>query len=317
MRVSSSDLFKLAYGRYAIGAYNVQNMEQVLGVFRGAQLAQAPVLVAVVPFAREYAGPEMIEGMVRAAEKMYPDVVYGMHLDHGDEPSCLDCIESGCCTSIMIDASHQPFADNVAITRKIVEKAHAHGIAVEAELGVVGGLEGHDDPDDQGDPALTDPDEAAEFVRLTGCDSLAVAIGTSHGAYKFKGDPNLRFDRLAQIQARLPGFPLVLHGASSVPLEEVQRINAAGGRLDASAKGVDDDDFAKAYPLGVTKVNIHTDAHLVWMRVHREHMLQQPQNIDFRHPGGEFMADLAQLVVHKSHKLGSSGRTEEVQAALS
>ena len=316
MRVSSNDLFKLAYGRFAIGAYNVQNMEQVLGVFRGSLMAQAPVLVAVVPFAREYAGPEMIEGMVSAAEKMYPDVVYAMHLDHGDEPSCWSCIDSGFYSSIMIDASHKPFDENVAITRQVVEKAHARGIEVEAELGMVGGLEGRPDVDNSSDAALTDPDEAAEFVRQTGCDSLAVAIGTSHGAYKFKGDPSLRFDRLAEIQSRLPGFPLVLHGASSVPVEEVKRINAAGGQLAASASGVNEDDFAKAYPLGVTKVNIHTDAHLVWMRVHREHLLQQPQNIDFRHPGNEFMDALAQLVVHKSHKLGSAGQMDEVRAAL-
>ena len=153
MRVSSNDLFKLAYGRFAIGAYNVQNMEQVLGVFRGSLMAQAPVLVAVVPFAREYAGPEMIEGMVSAAEKMYPDVVYAMHLDHGDEPSCWSCIDSGFYSSIMIDASHKPFDENVAITRQVVEKAHARGIEVEAELGMVGGLEGRPDVDNAGDAA--------------------------------------------------------------------------------------------------------------------------------------------------------------------
>ncbi len=317
MRVTTKDLFEVAYGRFAIGAYNVQNMEQVVGVFRGAVQAQAPVIVAVVPFAREYAGAEMIEGIVKSAEKMYPEVIYAMHLDHGDEPSCWDCIDSGFYTSIMIDASHKPFAENVAITQQVVAAAHARGISVEAELGLVGGLEGHEDVDIDDSAKLTDPHEAAEFVRLTGCDSLAVAIGTSHGAYKFKGEPNLHFDRLAEIQARLPGFPLVLHGASSVPREEVQRINAAGGKLDASAQGVNDDDFVRAYPLGVTKINIHTDAHLVWMRVHREHLLQHPANIDFRHPGNLFMDELAALVVHKSQKLGSAGRLKEMRAALS
>ena len=308
MFVKESDLLEAAYGRFAIGAYNIQNMEQVLGVLRGSVAAQTPVIVQVVPFARDYAGPDMVEGLVRSAEKMYPEAVVAMHLDHGDEGSCYHCIDSGFYSSVMIDASHEPFEENVAITGRIVERAHAKGIAVEAELGMVAGLEGHEDADVGGDAALTDPDEAAEFVRLTGCDSLAVAIGTSHGAYKFKGQPDLRFDRLAQIQERLPGFPLVLHGASSVPREEVERINAAGGALDPSAQGVPDDDFARAYPLGVTKVNIHTDAHLVWMRVHREHLRDHPQNIDFRHPGNIYMDELARLVVHKSGKLASTGR---------
>jgi fructose-bisphosphate aldolase class II len=168
-----------------------------------------------------------------------------------------------------------------------------------------------------GEAALTDAEQAAEFVRLTGCDSLAVAIGTSHGAYKFHGQQGLRFDRLAEIQHELPpGFPLVLHGASSVPADEIKRINAAGGKLSASARGVSEDDFARAYALGVIKVNIHTDAHLVWTRVHREHLRDCPENFDFRHPGDIFMSDLARLVVDKSRVLGCAGCLAEVRTAV-
>jgi fructose-bisphosphate aldolase class II len=163
---------------------------------------------------------------------------------------------------------------------------------------------------------LTDADEAAEFVRLTECDSLAVAIGTSHGAYKFTGRQGLHFERLAEIQQRLPGFPLVMHGSSSVPREEVERINAAGGAMDPSARGVDEEEFAKAVPLGVTKVNIDTDGRLVWTRVHREYFRDHPEKFDFRGPGKIYMAEYAKFIAHKNGKLGSAGRLESVRAAL-
>jgi len=316
MRVAAQDLFKVAYARYAIGAYNVQNMEQILGVFRGSLEAQAPVILAVVPHARAYAGGEMLEAMLQAAEKMYPEVVYAAHLDHGDEDTCWECLASGFYGSIMVDASHLPFEQNVAITRQVVERAHRQGVSVEAELGVVAGLEGRSDINEP-QAMLTDPDQAAEFVRLTGCDSLAVAIGTSHGAYKFKGQPALHLDRLAEIQRRLPpGFPLVLHGASSVPREEVERINAAGGRMNASARGVAMDDLRRACQLGVTKINVHTDALLLWTRVHREFFRDQPDAYDFRHPGSLYVGELARLVVNKSQQLGSANRLAEVRAAL-
>jgi len=164
---------------------------------------------------------------------------------------------------------------------------------------------------------LTDPDEAAEFVERSGCDSLAVAIGTSHGAYKFTGTQGLHFERLAEIQSQLPGFPLVMHGSSSVPREEVERINAAGGAMDPSARGVDEDQFAKAVPLGVTKVNIDTDGRLVWTRVHREYFRDEPDNIDFRGPGKIYVAEYGQFIAHKNVKLQSAGHLEEVRAALS
>jgi len=315
MIVTTADLFKIAYERFAIGAYNINNMEQALGLFRGAIEAQAPIIVQISRGARKYAGVKMVEAIIRAAEQMYPQVIFAVHLDHGDEATCHDAIDSGFYSSVMIDASHEPFEENVAITRRVVEHAHSRGVSVEAELGMLGGVE-EDVRVDERHARLTDPDQAAEFVRLTDCDSLAVAIGTSHGAYKFKGEPKLHFERLALIHERLPGFPLVMHGSSSVPREEVRRINAAGGAIDPSARGVDEDEFARAVPLGVTKVNIDTDGRLVWTRVHREHFRDHPENFDFRKPGRIFMEEYAHFIAHKSRKLGCAGRLEEVRAAL-
>jgi fructose-bisphosphate aldolase class II len=315
MLVTTTELFKVAYGHFAIGAYNINNMEQALGLFRGGIEAQAPLIIQISRGARKYAGVKMVEAIIRAAEEMYPEVIFAVHLDHGDEDTCHDCIDSGFYSSVMIDASHMPFEENVAITRRIVEHAHAKGLSVEAELGMLGGVE-EDIQVDEKHAMLTDPDEAAEFVRLTGCDSLAVAIGTSHGAYKFKGQQSLHLDRLALIQQRLPGFPLVMHGSSSVPREEVERINIAGGAIDPSARGVDVDEFAKAVPLGVTKVNIDTDGRLVWTRVHREHFRDHPENFDFRKPGQIFVEEYARFIAHKSEKLGCAGRLKEVRAAL-
>ena len=315
MIVTTADLFKLAYGNYAVGAYNINNMEQALGLFQGSIEAQAPLIIQLSKGARQYAGATMIEGIIRAAEQMYPEAIFAVHLDHGDEATCYDCIDSGFFSSVMIDASHEPFEGNVATTRRVVERAHAKGLSVEAEIGQLGGVE-EDVKVDEKNAHLTDPDEAKAFVEQSGCDSLAVAIGTSHGAYKFKGKQSLRIDRLAEIQAELPGFPLVMHGSSSVPQDEVMRVNAAGGKLDPSASGVQEEDFARAVPLGVTKVNIDTDGRLVWYRVHRESMQAQPELIDFRKPGKEFVAAYADFIVHKSEVLGCAGRLSEVRAAV-
>jgi fructose-bisphosphate aldolase class II len=289
MIVTTEDLFKVAYGKFAVGAYNINNMEQCIGLFQGSLDSQAPFIIQISRGAREYARVKMLEGLIRSAEEVFPSAIFAVHLDHGDEQACYDCIDSGFYSSVMIDASHFPFAENVAITRRVVERAHAKGISVEAELGMLGGVE-EDIKVDEKNAMLTDPDDAAEFVKRTGCDSLAVAIGTSHGAYKFAGTQGLHFARLAEIQSRLPGFPLVMHGSSSVPHDEVVRINAAGGAMDPSAKGVDEDEFAKAVPLGVTKVNIDTDGRLVWTRVHREYFRDHPDKFDFRPPGKIFMS---------------------------
>lgn len=315
MIVTTAELFKIAYGKFAVGAYNINNMEQALGLFEGHMKAQAPFIIQISRGARKYAGVKMLENIIRAAEEMYPQAIFAVHLDHGDEQTCYECIDSGFYSSVMIDASHEPFEENVAITRRVVERAHARGVSVEAELGQLGGVE-EDIAVDEKHAKLTDPDEAKEFVERTGCDSLAVAIGTSHGAYKFKGKQGLHFDRIAEIQKRLPGFPLVMHGSSSVPREEVERINAAGGALDPSARGVDANEFAKAIPLGVTKVNIDTDGRLVWYRVHREHFRDHPENFDFRKPGKAFIEAYADFIDHKSEKLLSKGTLEMVREAL-
>ena len=316
MIVTTKDLFKVAYGQFAIGAYNINNMEQCIGLFQGNLDSQAPFIIQISRGARSYARVKMLEGLIRSAEEVFPEAIFAVHLDHGDEESAYDCIDSGFYSSVMIDASHYPFDENVAITRRVVDRAHAKGISVEAELGMLGGVE-EDIAVEEKHAMLTDPDEAAEFVRLTGCDSLAVAIGTSHGAYKFTGRQGLHFERLAEIQQRLPGFPLVMHGSSSVPREEVERINAAGGAMDPSARGVDEDEFVKAVPLGVTKVNIDTDGRLVWTRVHREFFRDEPEKFDFRAPGKIFVAEYAKFIAHKNEKLGSAGQLEKVRAALS
>jgi fructose-bisphosphate aldolase class II len=315
MIVTTADLFKVAYGKFAVGAYNINNLEQTRGLFKGCLDSEAPFIIQISKGARKYAGVKMLEGVIRAAQETYPDAIFAVHIDHGDEETCYDAIDSGFYSSVMIDASHEPLEENIAITRRVADRAHAKGISVEAELGMLGGVE-EDIAVDESNALLTDPEQAIEFVERSGCDSLAVAIGTSHGAYKFSGSQGIRFDRLAEIQAKLPGFPLVMHGSSSVPQEEVQRINAAGGKLDPSAKGVDEESFAKAVPLGVTKVNIDTDGRLVWTRVHREFFQEHPEAFDFRKPGTIFVEEYAKFIAHKNEKLRSAGYLAEVRAAL-
>lgn len=314
MIVTTDQLFKVAYGKFAVGAYNINNAEQAIGLFRGHIDSKAPFIVQLSKGSRKYTSPRMVEAIIRAAEELFPETIFAVHLDHGDEQTCYDCIDSGFYSSVMIDASHEPFDKNIEITRRVVERAHAKGISVEAELGMLGGVE-EDIKVDEKHAMLTDPDEAKEFVERSGCDSLAVAIGTSHGAYKFKTQQSLHFDRIEEIQKRLPGFPLVMHGSSSVPQEEVRRINESGGALK-DARGVDENEFERASKLGVTKVNIDTDGRLVWTRVHREHFRDQPENFDFRKPGEIFMNEYAKFIVNKSHKLGSYDTVDVVRAAL-
>jgi fructose-bisphosphate aldolase class II len=315
MIVTTAQLFKAAYGKYAVGAYNINNMEQALGLFQGHIAAQAPFIIQISKGARKYAGIPMIEGIIRAAEKMYPEAIFAVHLDHGDEQTCYDCINSGFYSSVMIDASHEPFAENVAITRRVVEAAHAKGLSVEAEIGQLGGVE-EDIKVDEKNAHLTDPKEAKAFVEQSGCDSLAVAVGTSHGAYKFKGQQSLHFEVIEAIQKLLPGFPLVMHGSSSVPQEEVLRINAAGGQLDPTARGVDENELLRAASLGVTKINIDTDGRLVWTRVHREFFRDTPKEFDFRPVGKTFVSEYANFIAARSQKLGSAGQLEAVRASL-
>ena len=315
MIVPTKDLFKVAYGKFAVGAYNINNLEQAMGLFRGCIDSQAPFIIQLSKGARSYTDKEMLESIILGAEKVFPDAIFAVHLDHGDEQTCYDCIDSGFYSSVMIDASHETFEENIAITKRVVERAHAKNISVEAELGMLGGVEEHVSVDEK-NAQLTDPQEAKEFVERSGCDSLAVAIGTSHGAYKFSGGQGLHFNRIEEIAKLLPGFPMVMHGSSSVPQDEVARINAAGGKLKEGAKGVNADEYLPAAKLGVTKVNIDTDGRLVWTRVHREFFNSKPEEFDLRPAGKIFMAEYAKFIASRNEKLGSAGTLSEVRKSL-
>ncbi len=320
MIVTTAQLYKVAYEKFAIGAYNINNMEQLLGLFRGNVQSRAPFIIQLSKGARQYADKRMLEAMIRTAQGIFPEAIFAVHLDHGDEETCYDCIESGFYSSVMIDASHEPFEKNVEITKRVVDRAHARGISVEAELGMLGGVE-EDIKVDEGHASLTNPLEVVEFIKQTKCDSLAAAIGTSHGAYKFKGQQSLHFDVIEQIRenvkkAGFPPTPIVMHGSSSVPKSEVERINAAGGKLDPSARGVNEDEYLPAAKLGVTKVNIDTDGRLVWTRVHREYFRDHPEVFDFRPPGKVFVQEYANFIAQKNEKLGSAGQLEAVRASV-
>jgi fructose-bisphosphate aldolase class II len=276
-------MFDACYSKYAIAAVNVWDMPQIHGLFRAAQKAGAPFIVQI-----------------------YPDTRFAIHLDHGDTSHALDSMESGAYNSVMIDASHEPFRTNIRITKEIVDKAHARDITVEAELGVLAGVE--DDLIVDGHmERYTRPAEVEEFVRETACDSLAVAVGTSHGAYKFSGGKGLQFDILSEIGNRLPGFPLVLHGGS-----EIQRINVAGGQLGMDAKGVSGEELVKAIGVGVCKVNIATDARLIWTRVHREFLKYNPAQFDPIVPGRTFMEAFEDFLLEKFELLGSTGKAKQL-----
>jgi fructose-bisphosphate aldolase class II len=314
MIVPTKKLFEVAYGKFAIGAYNINNAEQAMGLFRGSLDSRAPFIVQISKGARSYTDKRMLEAILRAADEIFPEAVFAVHLDHGDEATAHECIDSGFYSSVMIDASHEPFEENVAITRRVVEHAHQRGISVEAELGMLGGVE-EDIAVDESHACLTDPDEAKQFVEQSGCDSLACAIGTSHGAYKFKGGQGIHFDRVQAIQERLPGVPLVMHGSSSVPQDEVERINAAGGQI-ADAAGVDPRQYLPAARLGVCKVNIDTDGRLVWTRVHREYFRDNPKEFDLRGPGKLFIGEYAKFIASRNELLGSAGQLDAVRAHL-
>ena len=327
MIVTTTELFKQAYGKYAIGAYNINNMEQAVGLFRGNlgksgknsdpvdNTKAAPFIIQISRGARDYSDTRILEGIIRACDEVFPEAIFAVHLDHGTEEVCYDCIKSGFYSSVMIDASHEEFEKNVEITKRVVDAAHEKGVVVEAELGQLGGVE----EDVVGSVKLTRPEDAAKFIELTNCDSLAVAIGTSHGAFKFSGTQGLHFDVLTEIQKAVnavkPNFPLVMHGSSSVPQEWVQRINNAGGAMK-NASGVDEKQYLPAAKLGVTKINIDTDGRLVWCAIHREFFRDHPEKFDLREPGKIFMPAYAEYIIHKNEMLGSAGHLEEVRKAL-
>lgn len=315
MKNKVTKLFEKAYGNFGVGAFNVFTAEQVQSVFAGASLGQAPVLIAITPAARRYLRPLLLEGMIRGAREAFPEVLFSVHLDHGDRRHCFEAIGSGFYSSIMIDGSHLSFDENVAITSEVVQAAHPQGVAVEAELGIIGGVE--DDISVEAKRArCTDPEKAVEFVERTGCDSLAIAIGTSHGAYKFEGSGMLELTILERIAEKLPCFPLVLHGASAVPHREIERINAAGGKLRVSASGVPDDEIHAAILRGVCKINIATDMRLIWCRTHREFFRDEPEKFDRTVPGATEMEALSDFVFQKCKLLGASGKAPLLKKVL-
>ncbi|HEY3412294.1 MAG TPA: ketose-bisphosphate aldolase [Armatimonadota bacterium] len=308
MIVPTRVLFEHAYGKYALGAYNINNLEQTMGLFRGNMDSKAPFIIQLSKGARSYTDKRMLEAMIRAADEIWPDALFAVHLDHGDEQACYDCIDSGFYSSVMIDGSHLPFDENIAVTKRVVDRAHAKNVSVEAELGQLGGVEEHVSVDEK-NAHLTDPDEAKTFIDATGCDSLACAIGTSHGAFKFSGGQGIHFEIVEAIAKLKPRFPLVMHGSSSVPQDEVERINAAGGALKG-AKGVDANQYLPAAKRGVTKINIDTDGRLVWCRVHREHFRDTPSDFDLRPPGKIFMGEYAKFIASRNVLLGSAGQID-------
>lgn len=309
--VSSKELFKKAYdGKYALGAFNVNNMEIVQGIFEAAIEEKSPLIIQVSAGARKYARHEylihLIQASIEMAEASGVDIPIVLHLDHGaDFEICKKCIDGGF-TSVMIDASSHPFAENIKITKEVVNYAHSKGIVVEAELGKLAGVEDEVNVSAE-DATYTDPGQAKEFVEKTGCDSLAVAIGTSHGAYKFKGEPKLAFDRLAEIQALLPNFPLVLHGASSVPKDLTDICNKYGAKIPGS-RGVPEDMIGQASKTGVCKINIDTDLRLALTGQIRKVFAENPEVFDPRKYLGPGREAIKQVVQRKMRIMGCSGK---------
>ena len=307
--VGTKEMFEKAYKEgYAIGAFNVNNMEIIQGITEAAAEERAPLILQVSNGARKYAKPIYLKKLVEAA--VYDTgLPIALHLDHGDSfELCKDCIDSGF-TSVMIDGSKYNFEDNIALTRQVVEYAHAHDICVEGELGTLAGIE--DDVNVSAeDSSYTRPDQVEEFVERTGVDSLAIAIGTSHGAYKFKPGhkPMLRFDILEEVEKRLPGFPIVLHGASSVPQEWVKVVNEFGGQMP-DAIGIPEELLAKAAKMAVCKINIDSDLRLVCTASIREHLVEHPDHFDPRQYLKPARENIKELVRHKIiDVLGCNGK---------
>ena len=318
--VTTTEMFKKAYdGGYAIGAFNVNNMEIVQGITEAAREVKAPLILQVSKGARAYANHTYLVKLVEAAVIECPEIPIALHLDHGpDFETCKACIDGGF-TSVMIDASSKPFAENIEITKKVVEYAHDHGVVVEAELGTLAGVE-DDVKVSAADSSYTRPEEVEEFVTKTGCDSLAIAIGTSHGAYKFtpaqctrneKGilvPPPLRFDVLEEVSKRLPGFPIVLHGSSSVPQEYVKMINEHGGKMP-DAIGIPEDQLRKAASMSVCKINIDSDLRLTMTGTIRQFFDEHPDKFDPREYLKPARANIKELVRHKLvDVLGCAGK---------
>jgi len=309
--VDTKKMFEMAYKNgYAIGAFNVNNMEITQGIVSAVAEEKAPLILQISRGARKYASMSYLRAIIDVAVKENPGIPIAMHLDHGDTfETCKQCVDDGF-TSVMIDGSHQSFEDNIAVTRKVVEYAHDQGVVVEAELGQLGGIE--EDVVGVEDVAahLTDPDQAVEFVEKTGVDSLAVAIGTSHGAYKFKTEPKLAFDVIEKIQEKLPGFPLVMHGSSSVLKEFKDLINKYGGAMP-DAMGVPEEAITRAAKMAICKVNIDTDLRMALTAKIRQVFCESPGEFDPRKYLGPGREAIKQMVKHKLRILGCAGRAAE------
>ena len=318
--VTSTEMFKKAYdGGYAIGAFNVNNMEIVQGITEAAAELKSPVILQASAGARKYANNDYLVHLVKAAVELHPEVPMVLHLDHGaDFETCKSCIDSGF-TSVMIDYSSHSFEENIAESKKVADYAHDHGVVVEAELGTLAGIE-DDVKVEAGHESYTRPEEVEEFVSRTGVDSLAIAIGTSHGAYKFTPEqctrnekgilvpPPLRFDVLEECMKRIPGFPIVLHGSSSVPQEYVSIINEFGGKMP-DAIGIPEDQLRKAAKLAVCKINIDSDLRLGMTAGIRKHFVEHPDHFDPRQYLGDGRANVKAIVAHKIKEvLGSDNK---------
>jgi fructose-bisphosphate aldolase class II len=293
-------------GGYAIGAFNVNNMEITQGIMAAHAAKKAPVILQLSSGARKYASTRMLVDIIKSMEAQYPEIPIIIHQDHGaDLATCISAIEAGF-NSVMIDASHEDFANNVKITREVVDYAHKRNIIVEAELGKLGGIEEHVKVEEK-DARLTDPEEAIDFVAQTKCDTLACAIGTSHGAYKFSSDGKVDIARVEKLTEVLPNIPLVMHGSSSVPQEYVKIINEFGGDL-AGARGVEEATISEAVKFGVSKVNIDTDLRLVMTAMIRKIFIESPKEFDPRKYLGPARDEIQKMVEHKINVLGSAGK---------
>jgi fructose-bisphosphate aldolase class II len=306
-------MFQMAYKNgYAIGAFNVNNMEIIQGIIAAVREEKAPVILQISKGAREYASISYLRAIIDVAVKENPDIPVCMHLDHGDTfELCKQCVDDGY-TSVMVDASHFSFEENVKLTKKVVEYAHAHGVVVEAELGQLGGIEDQVVGVSADDvfKHLTDPNQVVEFVEKTGCDSLAIACGTSHGAYKFKTEQKLAFDVIEAVGKKLPGFPLVMHGASSVLPEFVKLINKYGGKMP-DAMGVPESAISRAVKMAVCKVNIDTDLRMAMTASIRQVFAEKPGEFDPRKYLGPAREAIKGMVKHKLNVLGCAGKASQ------
>lgn len=315
--ITSKEMFKKAYeGNYAIGAFNVNNMEIIQGIVDAAKEEKAPLILQVSAGARKYANATYLRKMVEAAV-IDSNLPICLHLDHGDTfELCKDCIDNGF-TSVMIDGSHHPFEKNIELAKKVADYAHERGVVVEAELGRLAGIEDAVNVSAE-DASYTRPEEVEEFVTKTGVDSLAIAIGTSHGAYKFKPGqkPQLKFDILEEVEKRLPNFPIVLHGASSVPQQFVKIINENGGKMP-DAIGIPEEMLRQAASMAVCKINIDSDLRLACTAAIRKHFNEHPEHFDPRQYLGDARANIKEIVRHKLvNVLGCNGKAAEIMSAV-